>query len=129
MTYADYTWDAVRPYEPTLVSSTLRALPVLFGAAPIAVVVGWRTYVHARSYRQRPRTVWHGPAESAAIGGGIALLILVRATAATWAREPSHLVLAYIAFYVGATALAGLLLGVVLATSALVVLHVPRRRG
>lgn len=127
LAYADYTMDAVRPYTPTLLTSFARAVPGLLGAAPIAALVAWRTYAHARAYRQNPRTVWRGPVESAAVGAAIALVILVRATAGTWAREPAHLVAAYIGFYVGATALAGLLLGLVLAASALAVVHLPSR--
>lgn len=125
--YADYTWDAVRPFAPTLVSSAARAVPVLLAFIPVSLLVAWRTYVHARAYRRNPRTIWRGPLESAAIGGGIALVIMVGATAGTWAREPPHLVAGYIAIYVFLTALIGLVLGVVLAAAALVVVHLSRR--
>lgn len=124
--YADYTLDAVRPYQPTVWSSALRALPIAMVLLPVSVVVAWRTFVNARRYRRDPFTVWRGPVESAALAGVIALTILVRATAATWAREPSYLVLAYIAFYVVATALVGLALGVALAATALAAIHIGR---
>ena len=124
--YGDYTWTAVRPFPPTVLSSAVSALPY-FGLAPVSLLVAWRTYVHACAYRRKPTTAWRGPVESAAIGGGIALMLLVPATALSWGRQPSSLVIAYIAFYVGAAALAGLVLGLVLAATALLVLHL--RRG
>ena len=117
-----YTSTAVRPSPPTVLSSMIEALPVALGLAPVALLVGWRTYNHARRYRRNHFTAWRGPAESAAFAGAIALLVMARATAATWAREPAHLVIAYIAFYVGATALVGLCVGLVLAATALLVL-------
>jgi hypothetical protein len=78
--------------------------------------------VNARRYLVQASTVWRGPVEAAAIGGGIALTITVRATAVTWFREPPHFVVAYIGFYVTAAALAGLVVGLVLAGTALLVL-------
>ena len=60
----------------------------------------------------------------------VALLcsLWVSATAGTWSREPSLLIIAYIAFYVIATALIGLMLGVVLAATAMLVLRLRGRR-
>lgn len=101
----------------------IEALPVAFGLAPVALLVAWRTYKHARAYRRSHFTVWRGPAESAAIAGALAFLVMAPATAATWAREPAHLVIAYISFYVGAAALVGLCVGLVLAATALMVLR------
>jgi hypothetical protein len=124
--YLNYTWTAVRPFPPTVISSAVSAVPVLFVLAPVSLVVAWRTYVHARAFCVKPTTVWRGPVESAALGGGIALLIMIRATAATWGREPFHLVILYIAFYVAATAWAGLVLGLVLAGAALLAIRLQR---
>ena len=121
--YLIYTSTAVRPSPATLLSSAASAFPVMLGLAPVSLVVAWRTYVHARAFRLRTITVWRGPVESAAIGGGIALLLMVRATAVSWGQQPFYLIIAYIAFYVGATALAGFVLGLVLAATALLVLH------
>jgi hypothetical protein len=123
-TYLDYTWDAVRPFQPTVLSSAIRTLPIVAGLIPVAMLVGWRSYAHARRYRVRRSTVWQGPLESAAIAGGIALLVMLATTAHIWHRQPIHLVVGYIGIYVGATALVGLLLGLVLAAIALLVLHV-----
>ena len=120
---AMYTSTAVRPIPQTLPSYILEALPVMLALAPVALLVGWRTYIHARAYRRNRLTLWRGPAESAAIAGAIALLVMARLTTATFARKPLHLVLAYISFYVGATALVGLAVGLVLTASALVALH------
>jgi hypothetical protein len=125
--YGDYTWEVARPLQPTLFSSVARTLPILLGLAPLALLVMWRSYVHAHAYRVNPLTVWRGPVESAAIAGGLALFVMVSGTAGTWSREPFLLVVAYIAFYVGATALVGLVLGLVLAATALVALHIGGR--
>lgn len=124
---AMYTSSAVRPSPPTLLSSIIEALPMVLALAPVALVVGWRTYIHARAYRRNRLTLWRGPAESAAIAGAIALMVMARATTATWAREPLHLVIAYISFYVGATALVGLAMGLVLTAMALLALHLQAR--
>lgn len=121
--YLDYTWDAVRPLPPTVLSSAIKALPIVAALMPIALLVAWRSHFHARAYRLNPRTVWRGPVESAGIAGGIALSVMLMATAQTWSRQPAHLVAAYIALYVSATAVVGLVLGLLLAASALLVIH------
>ena len=68
--------------------------------------------------------MWRGPLESAATGGVLALAVLIPATLPTFAREPFYLVIAYDAFYAVAAALVGLALGLVLAASALIAVHV-----
>jgi len=123
-TYGDYTSDAVRPFPPSVLSSALRALPVILAFTPIAMLVAWRSYVHARACRIRPRSAWRGPCEAAAIAGGLALLVMLFATAGTWRREPPVRVVEYIGFYVVATTLVGLMLGIILAITALIVLRV-----
>ena len=127
--YLNYTSTAVRPVPATVLSSAVSALPVLFVFAPVSMLVFWRTYVHARAFRLVPSTVWRGPIESAALGGGIALLIMLPATAGTWAREPFHMVIEYIAIYVVGTALVGLMLGLLLAGTALLAIVFTRRDG
>jgi hypothetical protein len=122
--YGDYTWDAARPSPPTIFSASLRALPLAVFCIPVGLWVAWRTHFHAQAYRRRPSTLWRGPLESAATGGVLALAVLFPATLPTWAREPFYLVMAYIAFYVVATAAVGLALGLALAATALAVLHV-----
>jgi len=124
--YADYSSDAVRPSSQTL-RAVLNALPALLLTVPVAFLVAWRTYVHARAYRIRPVTAWRGPFESTAIAGGIALVVMLRITAATWARQPAGLVAGYIAFYVVGTAVVGLVLGLLLAGVALLVLRISPR--
>ena len=124
--YLDYTSEAVRPTPPTPLSSAIGALPMLLGLAPVALLIFWRTYVHACEYRVTPFALWRGPAESAAIAGGIALIVMVSATMATWSRQPAFRVVAYIAVYVVGAAFVGLVLGVVLAVTALSVLHLRR---
>ena len=124
--FAIYRSTAVRPVPPTALSSIVAVLPVALGLSPIALLVAWRTYVHARAYRLSHRTAWRGPVESASIAGGLAALVMLRPTAETWARQPFYLVAAYIGFYVGATAVAGFTLGLALAVMALFVLRLQR---
>jgi hypothetical protein len=125
--YTDYMWDAVRPFESTVFSSAIRALPVMLALSPFSMLVIWRSYVNARAYRIRPSSVWRGPCEAAAIAGGLALLVMLAATARTWSREPSVLIIEYISFYVIATALVGLMVGIVLAVTAILILRVRSR--
>jgi hypothetical protein len=99
----------------------------MLALSPFSMLVIWRSYVHARAYRIRPSSVWRGPCEAAAIAGGLALLVMLAATARTWSREPSGLIFEYISFYVIATALVGLMTGVVLAATAMLVLRVRDR--
>ncbi len=124
LAYADYTWDAVRPLPPSLLSSAFRALPVVAPLIPVSMLVIWRSYVHARSYRITPLSAWRGPCEAAAIAGGLALLVMLFATAGTWKRESPVLVVEYIGIYVVATALMGLMLGIGLALTAMLFLRV-----
>lgn len=126
--YSDYTWDAVRPFQPTVFLSAVRALPVMLAFTPVSLLVVWRTYVHAQAYRIRPLSVWRGPCEAAAIAGGLALLLMVSATAGTWGREPSLLIIEYVAFYAIATALVGLMIGVVFGATAILILRVRGRK-
>jgi hypothetical protein len=120
-----YRSTAVRPVAPTIFSVSIGALPILVAVAPIGLVTMWRTYVHASAYRQRRRTVWRGALECTAVWGGIALMLLILATAraGTWSREPSSLVLAYVGLYAGIAALVGLAMGLTLTATALLVLH------
>ena len=120
--YNDYTAETVRPYAPSIARAVIRAVPVLIVCAPVAILVAWRSYVHALAYVQRRGAIWRGPLESAAIAGGLALAQMIVMTLATWAREPAPRVAAYIAFYAIAFAFIGLLLGIVLAGTAMLVL-------
>ena len=122
--HGDYTWDAVRPSPPTMFTSSIRALPVAAFCVPVSLWVAWRTHFHAQAYLRRRSTIWRGPLESAATGGVLALAVMIPATLPTFAREPFYLVIAYDAFYVCATALVGLVLGLLLMAGALVTLHV-----
>jgi len=53
---------------------------------------------------------------------------MLLATAQTCTRRPAYLVMAYIAFYVGATAAVGLVFGLLLAATALLVIHIRRAK-
>jgi hypothetical protein len=127
LAYADYTSDAVRPVRPTLLSSASYAWPVVAGGLPVALLVGWRSLVHARGYLAKTRSGWGGVVESAAVAAAYALFTMVRMTAATWTRQSAPLVAAYIAVYVAGTAIVGVMVGLVLAATAHVALRLGRR--
>ncbi len=122
--YIDYASDVVRPHPATLSSSIVRALPTFLVCVPVATFVAWRSYVHAVAYLSGGATLWRGTLESAAVAAALALAVMFRMTLATWSREPAPMVVAYIAFYVIATAIIGLLLGLALSATALLVLAI-----
>lgn len=86
--------EALLPAPPTLQPSVAGASRVMLGLSPIAAIVVWRTYVRAHAYRLSHRGMWRGPVESALMAGGIATLIMLRATSSTWGSQPSYLVAA-----------------------------------
>jgi hypothetical protein len=95
---------------------------VLLGPCVVlAVVVGWRTRIHAKTYLEHRGNGWRGVVEAAAIGGGIALLILLPDSA----RSP--LQPRYLIGYGGGATLVGAMIGVLLRTSAAVTLKLCRR--
>ena len=127
LTYSDYTdADVFRPVARTLPASVAYAVRNLLILFPISLFVGWRTYHHTRAYCQRRSSVWRGPLESAAVAGALSLLFLLAATPVARTMQTLGAGAIPIAFVVGATAIVGLLLGVILAATALLALSVSR---
>jgi hypothetical protein len=89
---------------------------------PFAVAAGWRSWVHARRYRQGLASGWLGIVEAGLAGFLPAALLLLRATL-PW-RAPASLMAGYVLFYAGGSMILGLAFGVVLCVSALAVLRI-----
>jgi hypothetical protein len=114
------TSEAVRP-EESFYASTARHLldivSVLVPLVPFAMLAGWRTWVHARRYRDGHGSGWQGVIEGGMAGLVGALLVLVRGMATRpQAAAP------YIVTYGGGSLLLGLAFGLVLRTAAVLVL-------
>jgi hypothetical protein len=93
----------------------LAALVTVF--LPLALVAAWRTWVHARRYVAEEAAGWQGVAEAGAVGFSIALLILSPGILTRPTEAPP-----YIIAYGGIALLVGLALGVILRTTAILVL-------
>jgi hypothetical protein len=95
--------------------SALAHMMILF--VPFSLIAGWRTWVHARRYRDRRGTGWQGVLEAGLVGFLAALLVLWRGIA----TRPME-ALPYIIVYGGGAAFLGLALGLLLRTTARMVL-------
>jgi len=84
---------------------------------PFAVVAGWRSWVHARRYRQGVSTGWQGVLEGGAAGFLGALIPLLPAIAMRPTQSPP-----YIITYAGGSMILGCAFGLVLCISALAIL-------
>ena len=110
----------VRPEESFYVSTArvvMNGALVLVPLAPFAMLAGWRTWVHARRYRDGRGNGWQGVVEGGT-AGFVAVFFMFSRDFATRPREAS----AYVIAYGGASALVGLAFGLVLWTAAVLVL-------
>ena len=97
-----------------------RILPVLLAVlmfSPVAAFAGWRTWVHARRYRQG-ETGGRGVLEAGMAGLLIALVALAVPTVRNPSQAPPYLIV-----YGGGSFLVGLLLGCVLWITAVAALY------
>ena len=85
---------------------------------PFSLIAGWRTWVHARRYREGRGTGWQGVVEAGVLGLLAALLVLSRGIL----TRPAD-ALPYIIVYGWGAAFVGLAFGLVLRTSAHAVLR------
>jgi DNA-binding transcriptional LysR family regulator len=111
---------AVHPERSFYASTGLFLTDVVFVMVPLvpfAMLAGWRTWVHARRYVDGQGTGWQGVIEGGTAGLVAALVVLSRGIA-TRPREAAP----YIIAYGGGGMLLGLAFGLLLRTTALIVL-------
>jgi hypothetical protein len=89
---------------------------------PFAAAAGWRSWVHARRYREGLGSGWQGVPEGGLAAFLPAALLMLRATL-PW-RAPAPLMTGYILFYAGGSMILGFAFGFVLCVSALAVLRI-----
>ena len=89
---------------------------------PFAIFAGWRTAVHARRWLECRSSGWQGVGESGATAACLALLVLTPGIVRRPTEAPP-----YVLFYGGAALAAGLIVGLVLRTTALLVLRAQGR--
>ena len=109
----------VRPAGASRVQPVVRSV-IEMGAwmLPFATIAAWRTWVHAQRWSARQGSGWQGVAEAGACGLAAALLYLVPGIV-TRPRDAAPYVMAY----GGAATIVGLLFGLVLRTTALLILR------
>ena len=88
---------------------------------PLAIVAGWRTWVHASRYREGRGRGWQGVAEAGGLGLILALGVLARGIVTRPAEAPP-----YVIFYGGVALILGVALGLILRVTALIVLKLSR---
>ena len=89
----------------------------LVAIVPVALVAGWRTWVHASRYREGTGTGWQGVVEAGGLGLTLALGVLARGIVTRPAEAPP-----YVIFYGGVALILGLATGLILRVTALTVL-------
>ena len=90
---------------------------------PFAALAAWRTRVHAKRWRERQVGSWRGVAEAGACGFAVALAVLARGIV-TRPTEAAPYVIAYGGFAL----VVGLVIGLLLRMTALLVLRLLTRR-
>lgn len=90
----------------------------LVAIVPVALLAGWRTWVHASRYREGTGTGWQGVVEAGGLGLTLALLVLARGIVTRPAEAPP-----YVIFYGGVALILGLAIGLFLRVTALTVLR------
>ena len=84
---------------------------------PLALVAGWRTWVHASRYREGTGTGWQGVAEAGGLGLILGLGVLARGIVTRPADAPP-----YVIFYGGVALIVGVAIGLILRVTTLGVL-------
>ena len=93
----------------------------MLALVPVALVVIWRTSVHGKRYLANQGSGWLGVLEGGALGGSIALFVLLPAAIAQPGEAPPYLIV-----YGGGAALVGLVLALILRLTGLLVLRLYR---
>jgi hypothetical protein len=111
----------IAAFRPSPIDVALETL--LYGLlyAALGLVTAWRTQVHALRYQSGASRGWQGVAEAALVGFTLALLYLSRGIITRPSEAPP-----YVIVYGGAAAILGAIVGLLLRTSATLVM---RSRG
>jgi hypothetical protein len=113
--------NAVRPRKPSgAVSLFVSVIPIalwVMQLIPLALLVGWRTRVHAQRYRNGLEMGWSAVAESGALGFVLALVVLTPGIV-TRPTEAGP----YVFVYGGGALILGLAIGTFLRMTAIIVL-------
>ena len=116
------TDTAVHPADYSRVAAALAMMSAMvIGLSPFGMLAAWRTFVYARRHRDRHQAGWLGVFEAGACGFAVAVMVLAHGIVTRPREAPPYLL-----FYGGGALLSGLLVGVVLRTTALIVLHLCR---
>jgi hypothetical protein len=123
---AEYASATVRAATVTerAMNTSLVALPV---SIPLAAIAAWRTWVHATRWLNQ-RRAWWGVAEAGALGGVFVGGMLGSAAIAAAARGSGSIwAIPAIALYAGIGACVGLLVGLILQLTAVLLLTIAGR--
>lgn len=90
----------------------------LVAIVPVALLAGWRTWVHTSHYRDGKGTGWQGVVEAGGLGLTLALVVLARGIVTRPAEAPP-----YVIFYGGLALVLGLVIGFILRATALTILR------
>jgi hypothetical protein len=122
-----FAWSSNTAVTPSrLYDAALTTLVIggmMTALLPVALVVFWRTLVHAKRYLRHQGTGWQGVLEGGALGGGVALLILLQPILRQPLQAPP-----YVIVYAGGAFVIGLVLALELRMTGLLVLRLCRGR-
>ena len=105
------------PGSPRLWAILRILIPASFLVFPFALLAGWRTWVYARRWCDQREAGWRAVAEAGACGLILALAYLARGIVTRPAEAPP-----YVIVYGGAALLLGVVVGVILRMTAILVL-------
>jgi hypothetical protein len=105
------------PGSPRLEAMIPMLISTVVVGLPFALLAGWRTWVYARRWRDRQDRGWRAVAEAGACGLILALLYLAPGIVTRPVDAPP-----YVLAYGGAAMLLGLAVGLLLRTTAILVL-------
>jgi hypothetical protein len=113
--------DEMSAFRPSTSRVALEFIRVTLAIVALAAVAAWRTWVHAVRWQAGQGRGWQGVAEASACGLLVALLYLSPGIVTRPAEAPP-----YVIVYGGAAAVLGCVAGLVLRTTATVVLRVSK---
>ena len=107
------------PGAPRMWATIRMLIPISLLLLPFALLAGWRTWVYARRWCDQREAGWRAVAEAGACGLILALVYLARGIVTRPAEAPP-----YVIVYGGAALLVGVVVGVILRMTAILVLKV-----